>query len=112
MEAQSIGMFERMKQIQDICQTAQSEWTSLTVELAKQVQDVCQVVQTEWTALNELVDREQYLDVDGVAQYMGIPKSAASTYMNRPDFPVLKACGQSRLVSKTALFLYNLERKE
>lgn len=112
MEVQSIGIFERMKQIQDVCQAVQGEWTSLTVELAKQVQGVCQVVQDEWTALNELVDKEQYLDADGVARYMGIPKSAASNYMNRPDFPVLKACGQSRLVSKTALFLYNLERKE
>lgn len=112
MEAQSIEIFGRMKQIQDICQTAQSEWTTLTIELAKQVQSVCQVVQDEWTALNELVDKEQYFDVEGVARYMGIPKSAASNYMNRPDFPLLKDCGQARLVSRTALFLYNLSRKE
>lgn len=82
------------------------------LEVITQLQDVCRTAQGEWVALNELVDKEQYLDVEGVAQYMGIPRSAASNYMNRPDFPVLKACGQSRLVSKTALFLYNLERKE
>lgn len=82
------------------------------LEVITQLQDVCRTAQGEWIALNELVDKEQYLDVEGVARYMGIAMNAASNYMNRPDFPLLKDCGQSRLVSKTALFLYNLSRKE
>lgn len=82
------------------------------LDIFEQLQRVCQTAQGEWKALNELVDKEEYLDVNGVAKYMGIAKNAANTYMNRPDFPLLKGCGQARLVSKTALFLYNLQRKE
>ena len=82
------------------------------LDIFEQLQKVCQIAQGEWKALNELVDKEEYLDVDSVAKYMGIAKCAANKYMNRPDFPLLKDCGQSRLVSKTALFLYNLQRKE
>ena len=52
------------------------------LDIFEQLQKVCQIAQGEWKALNELVDKEEYLDVDGVAKYMGIAKCAANKYMN------------------------------
>ena len=48
------------------------------LDIFEQLQKVCQIAQGEWKALNELVDKEEYLDVDGVAKYMGIQKCAAN----------------------------------
>lgn len=64
----------------------------------------------EYINVQDLISGEKYLTSEDVANILGVSRTAACDYMNRPDFPKLKV-GHGYRVSATAFFMYNLQAR-